>query len=180
MHQTELDSPLHQIELRSSCAYPIGSRKRSLARLSALLTLWIAVLVVLYWILSRFTDWPLFLFLLIVILTVIHRALDRNAGGMWAVYIMKDSAYGWVTPLGIEYQTPFRKDVVHCSQIAQLDYSPRTGRITMYLHDRALPVQFGPHNVTTFSKSPEFSLSRFLRDKIESCGGIFVEQLSSR
>ena len=171
---------MHQIELRSSYAYPIGSRKRAIARFSTLLILAIAILVVLYWILARFTDWPLFLFLIIVILTVIHRALDRNAGGMWAVFIMKDGAYGWVTQFGIEYHTPFRKDVVYWSQIHQLDYSPCTGRIAIYLHDRALPVQFGPRNVTTFSSSPEFSLSRFLRDKIESCGGIFVEQLSSR
>src|SRR5258708_25374817 len=100
MNQPELGSPLHQIELRRSCVYPIGSRKRSTARLSVLLTLWIAALVVLYWMLARFTDWPLFLFLLIVILTVIRRALNSYARSEWAVFIMKDGAYGWVTQLG--------------------------------------------------------------------------------
>src|SRR5437764_14304305 len=108
MHQIELGSPLHQIELRSSCAFPIGSRKRSIARLSTLLTLWIAALVVLYGILARFTEWALLLFLLIVILTVIHRSLDRSAGGMWAVFIMKDSAYCRVTDSGIQYPILFR------------------------------------------------------------------------
>ena len=177
MHQIELGSPLHQIELRSSCAFPIGSRKRSIARLSTLLTLWIAALVVLYGILARFTEWALLLFLLIVILTVIHRSLDRSAGGMWAVFIMKDSAYGRVTDSGIEYRTLVRRGAMQWPQIEQLDYSPNTGRIAIYLHDRALPIQFGPRDLTAFSETSESTLSRFLRDKIESCGGIFVEQL---
>src|SRR5205823_450768 len=119
MHQIELGPRLHQIELRPSYAYPIGSRKRSIGRLLALLSVGIAALVVLYGALARFTDWPSFLFLLIVILTVIHRALDRNAGGMWAIFLTKDSAYGGVTQLGIEYHTVFRKDVLYWSQIDQ-------------------------------------------------------------
>src|SRR5258707_1312654 len=178
MHQIEIGSPLHQIELRSSYPFPIGSRKRSIARLCTLLTLWTAALVVLYLVLERFTEWTLLLFPLIVILTVIHRALDRNAGGMWAVFVMKDSAYGWVTESGFEYHTVFRREAVRWSQIEQLDYSPSTGRIAIYLRGRSLPIQFGPRDVTNLSKTKEFNLIGAVKDKIQSCGGTAVEQLS--
>src|ERR1700756_3007179 len=108
MHSVEIHPLSPGIALRS-VQYPIGSRKRSIRRLVTVLTMLVAALSILYWALARFTEWPLLLFVLIVILTPLHRALDRNAGGMWAVFAMRDTAYGWVTQGGIDYQTPFSK-----------------------------------------------------------------------
>jgi hypothetical protein len=168
--QFEIHPVSRRIALRSADAYAIGSRKRSIVRVVTLLTALVAALSVLYWVLAEFTEWPLFLFLLIVILTVLHRVLDPNAGGMWAVFFMKDTAYGWVTQAGIEYYTPFSKGTVRWSDIYQLDYSP-SGRIVVYLRGKGLPLQFGPYEAITNSHGN--SLGDLLR---ETCGGTFVEQ----
>jgi hypothetical protein len=171
MHSVEIHAVSRGIVFRYAHVYPIGSRKRSIGRLVTLLTVLVAALAVLYWALARFTEWPLLLFVLIVILTVLHRAFDRNAGGMWAVFVMKDTAYGWVSQAGIEYKTPFSKGHVQWSDVYQLDYSPYTGRIVVYLRGKGLPLQFGPYEAVTDSHGN--SLSDLLR---ETCGGTFVEQ----
>ena len=80
--------------------------------------------------------------------------------------------------MGIEYHTVFRKDVLYWSQIDQLDYSPSTGRIAIYLRDRVLPILFGSRDVTTIADPQESSLIRLLKENIESCGGIVVQGLS--
>jgi hypothetical protein len=170
MQPCEVSRPLHQLQLRPLYTYAIGSRGRAITRLAILLTFWLVALSLLYWVLATFTDWPLFLFLLIVVLTIIHRSLNPNAGGMWAMFIMKDSAYGWVTDSGIEYRTLFRNGKVHWSDIYQLDYSARTGRITVYLRQRTLPVQFGPPSIQ------QSDMVQVLQSNTRSCGGIFVEK----
>jgi hypothetical protein len=169
---------MHEIEAASTHMYSIGCRKRSMLRLLALFTLSISTLGLLYHVLAIFTDSALFVFVLVVILTAIHRAASQNAG-MWALFIMKDGAYGSVKKSGITYHAMFRKKFVHWSQIDQLDYSPRSGRITIFIYGRAMPIQFGRCNQATTINSHEPSLLAFLKREIQSSGGTFVEQRST-
>jgi len=132
------------------------------------------MLAALYWLLAKFTPWPSFLFLLIVILTFLHRAFDRNAGGMWVVFFMKDSAYGWVTESGIEYDTSFNASkVIRWAQIDQIDYFSTSGRVMMYLRNKGLPIQFGPCDTPTLTD--RYELCHVLKCNVESCGARFIK-----
>jgi hypothetical protein len=164
------------LEVDSQYVLPIGSQKRSVGRLCGLLTLWIAVFGLLYHVLAVYTgDFALVLFVLIVPLTVMRRALSPAWKG-WALYFMKDAAYGSVNEAGIEYRTVFRKkNFVPWSKINQAEYSPSNGRVRIYLSDKTLPIQFGRCDEATESKTHEFASLRFLKEKIQSSGGSFLE-----
>lgn len=176
MHPSTIEPPPRQIETKAAFhAYPIGSRKRAITRLLRLLISFSVILVALYWLLAKFTPWPSFLFLLIVVLTTVRRAFARNAGGMWAVFFMKDSAYGWVTDSGIQYHTSFhaRSNVLRWSQMSQMDYFSTSGRVTVYLRDKTLPIQFGPCDIPTLTGRS--ALNQFLKCNVESCGTTFIK-----
>ncbi|MCU1304768.1 MAG: hypothetical protein JWQ87_5052 [Candidatus Sulfotelmatobacter sp.] len=167
---------MQEPEVDSQYTLPIGSQKRALARLLALLTLWIAMLGLLYHVLAEYTgDFVLFLFVMIVILTVMRRAMSPAWQG-WALYFMKDGAYGSIKEGGIEYRTVFRKkNFVRWSQINQSDYSPSDGRVRIYLYNKTLPIQFGRCAEENESNTHEFAFLHFLKEKIQSSGGSFVE-----
>lgn len=158
---------------RAACE--IGNRNRSVVRLFELLTVLIAALTFLYLALARLdSSFAPFLFALMVVSVLLHRAISPTAG-MWAVFLMKDSAYGRVAESGIDYGTLFGGGVIGWSQIDQVDYCPYTGRITIFIRDRLLPVQFGPNKHTALG-TQEPMLVNFLRKQVETFGGTFVHQ----
>ena len=175
---------MHEIADCSTYIYAIGCRKRAIERLSVLLTILIAALGLLYYVLTVVSgNFAPFLFVLIVFLSVLHRAMNSHALRMWTIFLTKDSAYGWVRESGIVYRTLFRKGAISWSEIAQLNYCPHTRQIKIYLiypRFRELPIQFGPPNQTAISSAQKPSLVDFLKQKIESAGGSFVEQRSDQ
>jgi len=123
---------------------------------------------VLYIGLAKLTDAPLFLLVLIIVLTVAHRLLDRNAAPMWADFLMKDAAYGWVQETGIEYHLFFRSHFAEWSQIQRIEHFADNGRTKIFLVGKTRPVQFGPSNVS--------GLDSFLKkNKAHYSDGNFIE-----
>lgn len=84
-----------------------------------------------------------------------------------------------MTDAGIEYQTLFGKtNFLNWAQVRQADYTPNNGRMRLYLHDKALPLQFGRHDETKDPQTDEVGCLRFLKAKVQSSGGSVVEQQS--
>jgi hypothetical protein len=160
---------MQALEVHSQYALPMGSQKRSLARLCGLVVLWIAVFGLLYFVLAEYTgDFALLLFVVTVPVTVMHRALSPSWKG-WARYFMKDAAYGSLKEAGIEYRTVFGKEsFVPWSQIDLAEYSPSNGRVKVYRDNKSLPIQFGRCDA-------EDESLRYLKEKIQSSGGAFIE-----
>src|SRR6266487_6862048 len=151
----------------------VGSRARSGVRLALLLVCFAVALILLYFWLAKLTDSPLFVFPLIVVLTAIRRAMDSHARRGWLDLFMKDAAYGLVIEYGIEYRTPFSSQFVSWSEMERLEFSQRSGRIKMYVSDKALPVQFAPSKQLGAHSGVQ-SLPDVLRQQVEFSGGSFV------
>ena len=123
----------------------IGSRTRAIGRVAVLLLSIICALVLLYWWLTKITSDVPFVLILIVVLTILRRTMDRSAREGWAKFITEDAAYGRVTESGIEYRTLFRRHFASWRQIERLEYIEDSGRISVYLCGKKVPVQFAPH-----------------------------------
>jgi hypothetical protein len=151
----------------------IGNRRAAVFWQVKLLAAFGVALTLLYLALDRLdSSFAPFLFVLIVVGVFVRRAPEL---GKWAIFLMKDSAYGRVAELGIEYRTLFGASSIGWSQIDQVDYFPNTGRITMFIRDRWLPIQFGP-NKHAVQGTPEPVLINLLRKQVETFGGTFVRQ----
>jgi hypothetical protein len=138
-----------------------------------LLTAFGGALTLLYLALDRLdSSFAPFLFVVIVVGVFVRRGPQA---GRWAVFLTKDSAYGRVAELGIEYRTLFGASAIGWSQIDQVDYCPYTGRITMFIRDRSLPIQFGPNKHAVLG-TQEPVLINLLRKQVEAFGGTFVRQ----
>jgi len=153
----------------------IGNRRAAVFWRVKLLTAFGVTLTLLYLALDRLdsTFAPL-LFVAMVVVVFLHRTISPQAG-RWAVFLTKDSAYGRVTELGIEYRTLFGASAIRWSQIDQVDYCSYTGRITMFIRDRSLPIQFGPYKHAVL-ETQEPPLINLLRKQVETFGGTFVRQ----
>ncbi len=152
-------------------ACDIGNRRAAVFWQVKLLTAFGVALTLLYLALYRLdSGFAPFLFVLIVVGVLVRRAPQA---GRWAVFLTKDSAYGRVTELGIEYRTLFGASAIRWSQIDQVDYCSYTGRITMFIRDHSLPIQFGP-NKHAVQGTPEPVLTSLLRKQVETFGGTFV------
>lgn len=124
--------------------YTIGSRARSELRLLLLLASFALVVSLLYWWLAKLTGSPAFALSLVLVLTVLRRAMDRIAREGWIKFITKDAAHGRVTEAGIQYRAPFRNHFVNWSQIERIEHFERSGRINVYLTGKKQPMQFAP------------------------------------
>jgi hypothetical protein len=155
-------------------ACDIGNRRAAVFWQVKLLTAFGVALTLLYLALYRLdSSFAPFLFVVIVVGVFLHRTISQ--AGRWAVFLTKDSAYGRATELGIEYRTLFGASAIRWSQIDQVDYCSYTGRITMFIRDRSLPIQFGP-NKHAVQGTPEPVLIDLLRKQVETFGGTFVRQ----
>lgn len=123
----------------------IGSRTRAIGRLTALLLSFVCAVALLYCWLTKITTDVLFILILIVVLTILRRAMNRSAREGWAKFITEDAAYGRLTESGIEYRAPFRKHFASWPEIGRLEYFEGSGRIHMYLCEGKIPVQFAFH-----------------------------------
>jgi|ERR1700690_1441182 len=170
---------MQEDDVDSSFGYQIGCRTRRVLRLLVLLTLAVAILFLLYLVLGRFTDSPLFVLVLSTTCAIFHQSLSPTAGAR-VLFIMKDGADGWVRESGIEYHTLFRNDFVPWSQIRQLEYLPRSGQIRIYLSSARFPLQFGRCKRMAMSNTYESTVLDLLKQKIQLSGGVFVEQCSGR
>lgn len=126
----------------NGCA--IGSRTRSEFRLWLLLASFALALFLLYWWLAKLTGSPVFVLILVVVLTIARRAMNRISREGWIKFITKDAAHGRVTEAGIQYRAPFRNHFVSWSQIERIEHFERSGRINVYLTGKKQPVQFAP------------------------------------
>ena len=155
-------------------SYSLGSRLRSLSRLALLLIALALSLLLLYLFLAKITDNPLFVFIVIVILTPLRRAMNSHARAGWANFVLKDAAYGRATETGITYRALFRDHVIVWSQIERLEYVAKEGRIKVYLLGKRVPAQFAPGRGQSASDHNSQSVLDVLKPRVESSGGTFV------
>jgi len=151
----------------------MGNRRAAVFWQVKLLTAFGVAFTLLYLALDRLdSSFAPFLFVLIVVGVFIRRATEA---GRWAVFLMKDSAYGRVAELGIEYRTLFGARAIRWSQIDHVDYYPNTGRITIFIRDHWLPIHFGPNKHAVLG-TQEPTLTNLLRKQVETFGGTFVRK----
>ena len=147
----------------------IGNRGAAVFWQVKLLTAFGVALTLLYLALDKLdSSFAPFLSVIIVVGVFVRRL---SQAGRWAVLLTKDSAYGRVT----EYCTLFGASAIQWSQIDQVDYFSYTGRITMFIRDRSLPIQFGP-NKHAVQGTQESTLINLLQKQVETFGGTFVRQ----
>ncbi len=150
----------------------IGSRTRSALRLVGLLAFLMLTILGLYMALEKMTDAPLFVLVLIIVLTVVHHLLDRRAAPIWAVFLAKDAAYGSVSESGIEYHEFCWSHSADWSQIRCVEHFADSGRIKIYISGKSRPVQFAR------SKKEDSGISavhRLLKKQVQNSGGDFIE-----
>ena len=133
-------------------AFPIGSRRVAIFRLSTLFTASLAVLVLHYLALWKLTNWLVALLLLAGtwVLVLCHRWMFPWGLARWVDFLLKDSAYGVVTGDGFKYQSMLRSRCVPWSSAARIEYAPRNGdridvfKVGKFTFSRVRPIHFGP------------------------------------
>jgi hypothetical protein len=155
----------------------IGSSTRFTLRLVGELALLMLTIFALYVALAKVTDAPLFVLVMITVLTAVHRLLDRRAAAMWVVFLTKDAAYGRVTESGIEYNEFFRSHSADWSQIRYIEHIADSGRIKIYLFGKSRPVQFGGSKKESSGAS---ALRELLKNQVQYSGGDFIECRTDR
>lgn len=144
-------STQREAELQTNGAAPtIGSRRRSLVRLTLLAVTGLVVLVAHYLFLFKlFPNRPVVIVLVIGTWIAVIFRLHRSIGP-WLDFIFKDSAYGEATEHGIKYRYMLRANFMPWSSVARIEYSPRNGgrinafRAGKFSFSRERPIQFGP------------------------------------
>ena len=150
----------------------IGSRTRSVRRFVGLLAFLILTIVALYVALAKVTDAPLFVLVMILVLTPLRRLINSRARAMWAVFLTKDAAYGTITESGIEYTEFFRSHSADWSQIRCVEHFADDGRTKIYLFGKNRPVQFGR---STREGSGASIVRELLKNQVQCSGGDFIE-----
>jgi hypothetical protein len=129
--------------------HSIGSKRRSLLRLSVLILITCSVLALHYFLLSKRTDWAV-LVLVGSWFGVIFRFLVRRRLHKSVDFVLKDSAYGVVSEEGIRYRSMLRLRFTPWSSVARIEYSPRDShridvfKVGAFTFSRVRPVHFGP------------------------------------
>jgi hypothetical protein len=138
-------------ELRvPTSAYPIGSKRRSLLRLSLLVLAIFTVLAIHFLFISLFlSNGLLTLSLVLGTWILVLFRMSRYLRG-WLDVLLRDAAYGVVTESGIHYRNFFGEISLSWSSIAQVDYLFGQGNRIEILKvparsvSRPLSIHFGP------------------------------------
>lgn len=166
--------------------YPIGSRTRSLFRFLCLLVSAVGCLAILYLVILQLIRHVLgdgqentFFALLVlaggIFVALIEGLLFRRIP-RWFAFSMKDSAAGFVDPVGLRYRLFFKWHAAPWRDISRTEYfAGDNGRIHVYTFGGHFPIQFGPTNQT--GRMP--ILADFLKNQVQTSKGVFIEHTSS-
>lgn len=133
-----------------TCVYPIGSKRRSLLRLSLLVSAILTILAIHFLFISLFlSNWLLTVSLVIGTWILVLFRMSRYLRG-WIDFLLRDAAYGVVTESGICYRNFFGELSLSWSSIAQVDYLLEQGdrieifKVPVRSVSRPLSIHFGP------------------------------------
>jgi hypothetical protein len=138
-----------QFRLPQNTLHQIGSKSRSLLRLSMLFTVSLIFLAFHYLFLSKLTNWLLATALLVGTWTAVFLRMHSSVRG-WIDFLLRDSAYGVVKEDGIQYRSMLRSRFVPWSSVERIEYSPRNGnridvfKVGAFRFTQVRPIHFGP------------------------------------
>ena len=166
--------------------YPLGSRGRSLFRFSWLIVSASGVLAILHLVILQLFrhflgDGPENTFFSVCVLAggifgVATEGWFFRRIPRWLAFVVKDSAAGFVDPVGLHYRLLFGWQGAPWTDISRIEYfAGDNGRIHIYIFGRQFPLRFGP----TDEQGRMPTLADFLKNQMQKSKRDFIEHRNS-